>query len=139
MLYTCNWRQGNLRQTLRNFVTVFRPSRIRPEPADPVPLHALVRPSAGKPRVSLAVLARAISELSEETPNQQPKTRRISKTRPFEVKISRDIILSMARLQASAIGRSPTPRTPCRNSPVWEFPKIRSTLFWGPFNKDPTI
>ena len=21
----------------------------------------------------------------------------------------------------------------------WEFPIIRSTLFWGPFNKDPTI
>ena len=22
---------------------------------------------------------------------------------------------------------------------VWEFPKIRCTLFWGPYNKDPTI
>ena len=22
---------------------------------------------------------------------------------------------------------------------IWEFPKIRSTLFWGPYNKDPTI
>ena len=22
---------------------------------------------------------------------------------------------------------------------VWEFPKIRGTLFWGPYNKDPTI
>ena len=21
----------------------------------------------------------------------------------------------------------------------WEFPKIRGTLFWGPYNKDPTI
>ena len=23
--------------------------------------------------------------------------------------------------------------------PIWEFPKIRGTLFWGPYNKDPTI
>ena len=22
---------------------------------------------------------------------------------------------------------------------TWEFPKIRDTLFWGPYNKDPTI
>ena len=22
---------------------------------------------------------------------------------------------------------------------VWEFPKIRGTVFWGPYNKDPTI
>ena len=22
---------------------------------------------------------------------------------------------------------------------IWEFPKIRGTLFWGPDNKDPTI
>ena len=21
----------------------------------------------------------------------------------------------------------------------WEFPKIRGTLFWGPYNKDPTM
>ena len=24
-------------------------------------------------------------------------------------------------------------------SGVWEFPKIRGTLFWGPYDKDPTI
>ena len=24
-------------------------------------------------------------------------------------------------------------------TPVWEFPEIRGTLFWGPYNKDPTI
>ena len=23
--------------------------------------------------------------------------------------------------------------------PIWEFPKILGTLFWGPYNKDPTI
>ena len=23
--------------------------------------------------------------------------------------------------------------------PIWEFPKIRGTLFGGPYNKDPTI
>ena len=22
---------------------------------------------------------------------------------------------------------------------MWEFPKIRGTLFWGPYSKDPTI
>ena len=22
---------------------------------------------------------------------------------------------------------------------MWEFPKIRVTLFWGPYNKDPAI
>ena len=22
---------------------------------------------------------------------------------------------------------------------TWEFPKIRSTLFWGPYNEDPTV
>ena len=25
------------------------------------------------------------------------------------------------------------------NAPIWEFPKIRGTLFWGPYYKDPTI
>ena len=25
------------------------------------------------------------------------------------------------------------------NAYMWEFPKIRATLFWGPYNKDPTI
>ena len=36
-------------------------------------------------------------------------------------------------------------RTPCglifRRSllELWGFPKIRATLFWGPYNKDPTI
>ena len=23
--------------------------------------------------------------------------------------------------------------------PMWEFPKIRGTLFWGPYNENPTI
>ena len=22
---------------------------------------------------------------------------------------------------------------------IWDFPKTRGTLFWGPYNKDPTI
>ena len=22
---------------------------------------------------------------------------------------------------------------------MWEFPKIRGTLFWGPYKKDPTV
>ena len=22
---------------------------------------------------------------------------------------------------------------------IWEFPKIMGTLFWGPYNKDPTM
>ena len=26
-----------------------------------------------------------------------------------------------------------------RPSNTWEFPKIGGTLFWGPYNKDPTI
>ena len=25
------------------------------------------------------------------------------------------------------------------SSPKWELPNIRGTLFWGPYNKDPTI
>ena len=24
-------------------------------------------------------------------------------------------------------------------APIWEFPKIRITVCWGPYNKDPTI
>ena len=24
-------------------------------------------------------------------------------------------------------------------SAIWEFPKIRGTLFWGPYNRDPII
>ena len=27
----------------------------------------------------------------------------------------------------------------CRLCGMWELPKIRGTLFWGPYNKDPTI
>ena len=26
-----------------------------------------------------------------------------------------------------------------RDMHIWEFPKIRGTLSWGPYNKDPTI
>ena len=37
------------------------------------------------------------------------------------------------------IGRGP-PAVNCAHlpncSPIWEFPKIRGTLFWGPYNKD---
>ena len=31
--------------------------------------------------------------------------------------------------------------TACWNGPIpiWEFPKVRGTLFGGPYNKDPTI
>ena len=25
------------------------------------------------------------------------------------------------------------------NGLIWEFPKIGGTLFWGPYNQDPTI
>ena len=28
---------------------------------------------------------------------------------------------------------------PPGSSSMWEFPKIRGTLFWGPYDKDPTI
>ena len=28
---------------------------------------------------------------------------------------------------------------PLRVLGIWGFPKIRGTLFWGPYNKDPTI
>ena len=27
----------------------------------------------------------------------------------------------------------------CVLKPIWEFPKMRGTLLWGPDNKDPTI
>ena len=28
---------------------------------------------------------------------------------------------------------------PGKNGGKWEFPKLRGTLFWGPYNKDPTM
>ena len=30
-------------------------------------------------------------------------------------------------------------RVPLEGSISLEFPKIRGTLFWGPYNKDPTV
>ena len=30
------------------------------------------------------------------------------------------------------------PQEPPPNLPIWDFPKIRGSLFWGPCNKDPT-
>ena len=30
-------------------------------------------------------------------------------------------------------------RVPDYDFLIWQFPKIRGTLFWGPYNKDPTI
>ena len=37
--------------------------------------------------------------------------------------------------------RESKPRSPLSLAKpfTWEFPKIRGTLFWGPYNKDPTI
>ena len=32
-----------------------------------------------------------------------------------------------------------TLQSPHENKPRWEFPELRRTLFWGPYNKDPTI
>ena len=43
-------------------------------------------------------------------------------------------------VQASSLGHPAVPKissTTFRTS--WEFPKIRGTLFGGPYNKDPTI
>ena len=31
------------------------------------------------------------------------------------------------------------PDVPLRPKEKWEFPKIRGTLFWGPYNRDPAI
>ena len=28
---------------------------------------------------------------------------------------------------------------PYRQSYIWEVPKTRGTLFWGPYNQDPTV
>ena len=30
-------------------------------------------------------------------------------------------------------------RMVCEYPAIWEFPKMRGTLFWGPYNQDPTI
>ena len=30
-------------------------------------------------------------------------------------------------------------KNPGKVEKTWEFPKIRDTLFWGPYNKDPTV
>ena len=32
-----------------------------------------------------------------------------------------------------------SPETKTKQKCIWEFPKIRDTLFWDPHNKDPTI
>ena len=34
---------------------------------------------------------------------------------------------------------NPNPMVPQEAIQMWEFPKIRGTLFWGPYDKDPTI
>ena len=31
------------------------------------------------------------------------------------------------------------PLSSFRHASIWDFPKIRGTLFWGPYSKDPTI
>ena len=36
-------------------------------------------------------------------------------------------------------GRGARGRPGSAGLPIWEFPEIRGTLFWGPYNKDPTI
>ena len=33
----------------------------------------------------------------------------------------------------------PNPPTSETKAPKWEFPEIGGSLFWGPYNKDPTI
>ena len=33
----------------------------------------------------------------------------------------------------------PSETNPNPRKSIWEFPKIRGTVFWGPYNKDPTV
>ena len=33
----------------------------------------------------------------------------------------------------------PSKRTMTSKGSIWDFQKIKGTLFWGPFNEDPTI
>ena len=54
------------------------------------------------------------------------------------------LLLSILRQYPSLQARqyqalSPEPHNPKARNPKWEFPKIRGTLFGGPYNKDPTI
>ena len=52
---------------------------------------------------------------------------RVLQTRQPDVKFGTEVVGSSKR------SRETSPMN------VWEFPKIRGTLFWGPQNEDPTI
>ena len=47
--------------------------------------------------------------------------------------------LFILRLRASGLRVSCLKHPNINTKRIWEFPKIRGTLFWGPYNKDPTI
>ena len=45
------------------------------------------------------------------------------------------------RAKSAATLRQRAPKARCLNDPrlTWEFPKIRGTLYFGPYNQDPTV
>ena len=48
------------------------------------------------------------------------------------------IAIAIALAIASAISIA-IPATAVATTLIWGFPKIRGTVFWGPYNMDPTI
>ena len=55
---------------------------------------------------------------------------------------SEELAVGNCKIKPTRLLRAPChqwPRRQPNDMIIWEFPKIRGTLFYGPYNKDPTI
>ena len=58
------------------------------------------------------------------------------KVRTLPANVAHEVGRQVARAPASPDRKDSNKRS---SNDMWEFPKIRGTLFWDPYNKDPTI
>ena len=101
-------------------------------PGDPLgkPLYLSTAPSE-EPSKQVWSLARALQQISMNKHDQ----RMLAQLLPCMV-LSGGLCSVKSAKASIASPKQPVQR---QGEHIWEFPKIRGTLFWGPHNKDPTI
>ena len=106
-------RIGELTRTLPRIITQYLDSKHQPYPPKP-PYYTKLHPEP--------LNCKTLHSKPLMLPNTTPAVREVPQ-----------ILVVPALDQAQWHGPSR------RHRVIWDFPRIRGTLFWGPYNKDPTI
>ena len=87
--------------------------------------------------------SRAIARLCAWTPRAWAKNTQSYHAADDDVFLFGLMPMALSRLVANLLIHGSAPKVPHNSasfaSDTWEFRKIGSTLFWGPYNKDPTM